>query len=89
MTMLLAQGHWWCPGCGYGMGGWTMLFMGLFWIVVIAVTIGVLARFTGFADRRRATPGAASDAEGILRERYARGEIDEAAYRHMLDELRR
>ena len=70
-----------------GWGGGAMMM--LFWLVVLgAIAWGVwaAARHVGF--------GAGGDAgedsaERVLRERYARGEIDEASYRRMLETLRR
>jgi uncharacterized membrane protein len=48
------------------------------WLVIRAAT-----------TRGQGKGGGADNAEGILRERYARGEIDEATYRRMMEELRR
>ena len=82
-TIAALQG--WCPWCGQHMGwggGWGMMM--LWWLIVLLVIAGVvwvLVRRPGGS-----TPGGA---EETLRERYARGEIDEEAYRRMLAELRR
>jgi putative membrane protein len=69
-----------------GGGGWFMMF---FWLVVLVAFLWIawaIARRGGFGS----APAAREDrAEALLRERYARGEIDEATYRRMLDELRR
>lgn len=79
--------------CGsYGMGGWGMMFMGIFWLVVIGALVWLVARYAGRGGGGNggSEAGRGGDgAETILRERYARGEIDEATYRRMLDELRR
>ena len=85
LAITLVQQPWWCPMCSYR-GAWPMFGMGLIWLVVIVAIVWFVARFAG-ARGSRAEGGRA--AEDILRERYARGEIDEATYRHMLDELRR
>lgn len=61
--------------------------MTVWWVVLILV---VVLAWTLLRDRDRGgapTPGG-DRAESVLRERYARGEIDEEAYRRMLDELR-
>lgn len=85
MYMLAAQG--WCPWCGSHMwwgGGWIMM---LFWLVALAAVLW----FAWSVVRRGSGPGGprvGSDAaEAILRERYARGEIDEETYHRMSDEL--
>ena len=63
-----------------------MYGIGVFWLVVIAVIAWIVVRASGNVG---GASGRGGNAEGILRERYARGEIDEAAYRRMLDELRK
>lgn len=63
----------------YGHGpGWFILIP-IFWILLIGLII-----FT--ARRRHFQP--AAGAESVLRERYARGEIDETEYRQRLEVLR-
>ena len=72
------QGMWgWGPGWG-----WFGVMHLLFWGLVIAV---VFAFFRSLAGGRAAGRGAADRAQEILRERYARGEIDQREY----DERRR
>jgi putative membrane protein len=71
-----------------GWGGWTMML--LFWLIVIGLiawfVATLLRRDRGAAPRK----GREDDrAESLLRERYARDEIDEETYRRKLDELRR
>jgi putative membrane protein len=75
------QGRWWCPMCT-GSWGWGMMAMWLFWILVIALVVWVLVR-GGRLDWGR---GQSRSIE-ILKERYARGEIDLDTYRRMLQEL--
>lgn len=70
-------------GMGYGMGGFGWLFMILFWVLVI---IGIVALV-------RWLPGGGGGASGnraleILKERYARGEIDEEEFRKRARDLR-
>ena len=79
----------WCPWCGGHMGwggGWIMMLLGFIGLVVIVWIVWTLAQRGGFGPS-----GASRDnrAEALLRERYARGEIDDETYRRMLDELRR
>lgn len=87
MVAIIAQR--WCPWCGDHMGwgaGWLMMIFWLVLLVVIAWGFWAFARRSGWGDR----PHAGEDpAEAMLRQRYARGEIDEATYRRMLEELRR
>ena len=62
---------------------WFLLFP-LFWILVIGLLI-FIGRRTWRSNRRWA---AAQGGEGVLRDRYARGEIDENEYRMRLQVLR-
>lgn len=85
----------WCPWCGDHMGwggGWGML---VFWLLLLLVVVVAVVWAVGRARAAGdAAPGSAHGrgqdrAEEIVRERYARGEIDEETYRQRLDELRR
>ncbi len=83
---LLQWSPWHAPGDHMGWGGWTLMF--LFWLIVIGLIVWLVATLL----RRERGGGYRSGedrAEAILRERYARGEIDEETYRRGLDELRR
>lgn len=63
--------------------------MMFFWAILL---VAIVAFFWVAVTRGRmpgAGPSQEDRAESILRERYARGEIDEANYERMLDELRR
>ena len=65
------------------MFGWTLILVVLI-LVVWAIAAG---RWPG---RSEDGGGSGEDrAESVLRERYARGEIDEEEYRRKLDDLRR
>jgi putative membrane protein len=70
----------------WGDGAYWPLFLlfPLFWILVI----GLLIFFGRRAWRRNNRWAAAQGGEGVLRERYARGEIDETEYRKRLEVLR-
>jgi putative membrane protein len=76
---VVAHGPW-------GDGGYWPLFLlfPLFWILVIGLFIFIGRR----AWRRNHRWAAAQGGEGVLRERYARGEIDETEYRKRLEVLR-
>ncbi|WP_037603548.1 SHOCT domain-containing protein [Streptacidiphilus rugosus] len=72
--------------------GWVLMAFGtvVFWALLIGAVV-LLVRALG----RRGEPGdtkrprvEASAAEGVLAERFARGEIDEAEYRQRLAVLR-
>lgn len=66
---------------GYGYGGWSVfgvLFMLLWWVLVI-LGIVVLVRWL-FGTGRRSGSVQEDRALAILRERYARGEIDKNEY---------
>ncbi|WP_417215985.1 SHOCT domain-containing protein [Arthrobacter sp.] len=66
-------GHW-----GHGGFGWWFIFP-LFWIALIVLFI--VGRRRGQRTEHRQA------AEGVLRERYARGEIDETEFRQRLEVL--
>ena len=72
-------------GIHYGAGlgiGWIfgILILVLFWGLVIAAIV-LAVRWLIRADRRGSHEGPATpDALEVLRQRYARGEIDEAEY---------
>ena len=78
---------------GYYPGmGWWMVLSGLFWLALVAVAVWALVRWVGHQARTRADrplggPSTGSSAEEILRQRYARGEIDEATYEQMRERL--
>ncbi|EMY33023.1 hypothetical protein D477_016987 [Arthrobacter crystallopoietes BAB-32] len=77
---LLAHGPW---GTGSGPGWWVLLIP-LFWILVIGFAVFAVRR-TWFRGRRQEN---LLGAEGVLRERYARGEVDETEFRQRLEVLR-
>ena len=74
-------GHMW-PGMmgSWGMGWPGMIFMMLFWILVIVALI-LLIKWLMISTRgKRENPSAASGPLDILKERYARGEIDKTEF---------
>jgi putative membrane protein len=78
---------------GYYPGmGWWMVVSSLFWLALVAVAVWALVRFLGHQTR----PGTRSQrddlpnglsAEEILRQRYARGEIDDATFARIREQL--
>lgn len=87
-ALTTAQG--WCPWCGDHMsgGGWGMMFGWTLILVVLILVVWAIA--DGRWPGRREGGGRSGEdrAESVLRERYARGEIDEEEYRRKLVELR-
>ena len=74
----------------HGVGGWGWVGMTvgmvLFWGLVITGIV-LLVRAVGRHDKTTAAPPP-PDAEQLLAERFARGEIDETEYRDRLAALR-
>jgi putative membrane protein len=68
---------------GWHDGSWGILWMAASWVAIV-VLVWVIARAirpeVGSAQRQH-------DPKGILQERFARGEIDEAEYRSRLNVL--
>jgi putative membrane protein len=68
------------------MGGWgplMMVFNTVFFVGLVVVAIVIVARLVG-----RNTAATSSDAQTILAQRYARGEIDDEEYQRRLQVLR-
>ena len=63
-----------------------MFVGGLFWIVVLVALVVLVVRVLPGLG---AGAPRAGRAEAILKERYARGEIDRATYLQMQDDLKR
>lgn len=73
-------------GFGFGFGG---IFMILWWVIII-VGVVALVRWlshTSGAQGQGHISGGSRSAMDILKERYARGEIDEAEYLKVKREL--
>ena len=64
----------WGGGWGWGLFGFLHMFL---WWILIILGIVVLARWLGSSGPRHGSRDSALD---ILRERYARGEIDKAEF---------
>jgi putative membrane protein len=62
---------------GWGMAGWGWLGMAFFWILVIAAAVYVVKVVSEQSQRKNSEPGRDKDsALEVLRERYAKGEIE-------------
>ncbi len=72
---------------GYGMGGFGFggIFMILWWILIIVGFVALVKWLLGPSLGHGG--GSSSRALDILKERYARGEIDEQEYRKKLQDL--
>ena len=76
---------------GFGYGGLSMILIFLFWMVIIVVAVWLVSRLfpqvTGFtahpSSDKRSEP--ADSPLDILKQRFARGELNQAEY----DEMRR
>lgn len=71
------DGHMWGGGHGWFFGPLMMIF----WLVVMVGAVVLILRWlgaSGHIESRRKAPG--SDALDILRERFAKGEIDKAEF---------
>lgn len=77
-------------GDGGGIGGWLVmaLMMLVFWGGVVAIFV-LLLRRTHTDERTSSLRPSHHDAERILNERFARGEIDEVEYSARRAALRR
>lgn len=77
---------------GYGFGWPGMLWMGLgglLWLALLGLVVWAIVRLAGGRGSTSAPPAPpAPAAEEILRQRFARGEIDAATYDQMRERLR-
>jgi putative membrane protein len=92
MYLMLGAIQGWCPWCGdhMGWGGWGMMFGWGLILVVVVLAVWALSQGRGPWGGPGAGSGREEDrAEAVLREQYARGEIDDETYRRRLNELRR
>ena len=74
-------------GCftGNGFGGYNMFFIGIFWIVIVALIIWAIMKFV--SKEGLGNFGTKSPLE-IAKERYAKGEINKKTFEEMRKELR-
>lgn len=69
---------------GFGFGG---IFMILWWVIVIVGIVALVRWLAGSGSASAGQSGAGRSALDILKERYARGEIDEQEYQKVKREL--
>ncbi|MEK7658675.1 MAG: SHOCT domain-containing protein [Patescibacteria group bacterium] len=74
-------------GCGYGAGWLGMIFMILFWILVIVVIVSFVGWLVRQAKSDITHDNGDSKAIDILKERYAKGEIDKKEFEEKKKEL--
>ena len=70
-------------GGGWGWGAWLNMGVGMvvFWGLVIACGVALVRYLAAGRNRSSGTRDALSEAERILADRFARGEIDEDEFR--------
>ncbi|NIH98791.1 putative membrane protein [Mycolicibacterium fluoranthenivorans] len=76
---------------GMGSGGWILMtvLMVLFWAAVITAVVLAIRYLTGPRHTSAHPPGSGpARAEGLLAERFARGEIDEDEFQRRMTLLR-
>jgi len=75
-------------GYGFGWGWFMMAFGGVLWIAILVILVWALIRWL---ERKAPASGpsmpASPSALEILRQRYARGEIDAATFAQMREQL--
>jgi putative membrane protein len=77
----------WGYGLTYSWGGmFLMLLSMLFWFALLGALIWALVRWVTRTGVSSGTPGSPSAVE-ILQQRYARGEIDDATFERMRQQL--
>ena len=72
---------------GWGMGWFGGIFMMIFWVLVLVGLIFLIKWLIQTTSRTRSDAGSGNRALEILKERYARGEIDTAEFQKMKSEL--
>jgi putative membrane protein len=79
------MGHWMSDG--WAMGGIGMIFMLLFWGLIIAGIVFAIRWLVRNTGGRTSGAGTESRALDILKERFAKGEIDRDEFESMKKEL--
>jgi putative membrane protein len=73
-------------GDGPGWGGWLMMTVVMLAFLSLVV-LGAMALYRSFRDDDHRPPGGRDSAEQVLRDRFARGEIDAEEYARRLEVL--
>jgi putative membrane protein len=71
----------------WGMGWFGMIFMMIFWVLVIIAVVFLIKWLIQTSGSGKTTQQKGSGAVEILKERYARGEIDKAEFESMKRDL--
>jgi putative membrane protein len=75
-------------GYGWGVPGFLMMgFAGLIWLALLGLAIWAVARLLSNREPMGRSPVSGPSAMEILRQRYARGEIDDATFAQMRERL--
>lgn len=75
---------------GYGPMGWGMILFGsLFWIALFALILAAILRLLPSRGTFQSSAPREDEALAILRQRYARGEIEAAEFERMRRDLQR
>mgnify|MGYP001388162477 CR=1 FL=1 len=72
---------------GWGMGWFGGIFMIIFWILILVALVFFIKWLVQSTGRSQTGPAAGNRALEILKERYARGEIDKAEFEEKKKEL--
>ncbi len=67
-------------GSGWGMGWFGTIFMLIFWVLVAVCLIFLIKWLIQKTSGKKEIPSASNRALEILKERYAKGEIDKAEF---------
>lgn len=78
---------WGYPGYWSWGGMLVMILSTLLWVALIGVVIVLVVRWLGSRSSRPMDSSHKASALEILEQRYARGEIDEATFQRMRDQL--
>ena len=74
---------------GWGMGWFGGIFMMVFWILILVGLIFLVKWLIQSSRREKSKAGGENAALEILKERYARGEIDKTEFETMKTDLKR
>jgi putative membrane protein len=67
-------------GTDWVMGWFGMIFMAAFWVLILVALIFLVKWLVQTTSGKKATPAGSNRGLDILKERYARGEIDKAEF---------